>query len=198
MAVFPAMLSLSSCLPTSHCLSIAISTSLPFCWPESGQQASSCLQGKELTYRLRRRWWRQHHTRGLSDQGNLVLLSGYNASSPPSPSRFTRSSPPLLCGHSWAAEAGPGSTTEVGASSPCHLEPRGDPPLGRSLVGQWRRESVPRVLPLESLLRAPHRLPIPSVGLMFLRISMICPSPFFYPSPSLDPELFVFFSGTNT
>ena len=39
MAVFPAMLSLSSRLPTSHCVSIAISTSLPFCWPESGQPA---------------------------------------------------------------------------------------------------------------------------------------------------------------
>ena len=33
------------------------------------------------------------------------------------------------------------------------------------------------------------RLPTPSVGLMFLKISMICPSPFFYPSPSLDPRV---------
>ena len=32
------------------------------------------------------------------------------------------------------------------------------------------------------------RLPTPSVGLIFLKISMICPSPFFYPSPSLDPR----------
>ena len=33
------------------------------------------------------------------------------------------------------------------------------------------------------------RLTTPSVGLMFLKISMICPSPFFYPSPSLDPRV---------
>ena len=39
MAVFPAMLSLSSRLPTSHCVSIAISTSLSICWSESGQPA---------------------------------------------------------------------------------------------------------------------------------------------------------------
>ena len=147
MAVFPAMLSLSSCLPTSHCLSIAISTSLPFCWPESGQQASSCLQGKELTYRLRRRWWRQHHTRGLSDQGNLVLLSGYNASSPPSPSRFTRSSPPLLCGHSWAAEAGPGSTTDVGASSPCTWSPGMTNPWGGAWLASGEGNQSPESSP---------------------------------------------------
>ena len=34
-----------------------------------------------------------------------------------------------------------------------------------------------------------RRLPTPSVGLMFLKISVICPSPFFYPSPSLDPRV---------
>ena len=33
------------------------------------------------------------------------------------------------------------------------------------------------------------RLPTPSMGLMCLKISMICPSPFFYPSPSLDPRV---------
>ena len=33
------------------------------------------------------------------------------------------------------------------------------------------------------------RLPTPSVGLMFLKISTICPSPFFYASPSLDPRV---------
>ena len=70
-----AMLSLSSCLPTSHCLSIAISTSLPFCWPERGQSAQHLPTRKELTYGLRRRRWRQHHARGLSNQGQLWSCS---------------------------------------------------------------------------------------------------------------------------
>ena len=147
----------------------------------------------------RRRRRSQHHARGVSNQGQLGSRSLVIMHHPrPLPAGSLGAHHPVLRGHSWAAEAGPGNTSEVGASSPCHLEPRGDPPLGRSLVGQWRRESVPRVLPLESLLRAPHRLPIPSVGLMFLRISMICPSPFFYPSPSLDPRVPCVFSSTNT
>ena len=162
MAVFPAMLSLSSRLPTSHCLSVVISTSLPFAGLKVANQPSSCQQGKELTYGLRRRRQRQHHAHGLSNQGQLGSRSLVIMHHPrPLPGGSLGAHHPVLCGHSWAAEAGPGTMTEVGASTPCHLEPWGDPPLRRSLVGQWRRESVPRVLPLESLLGAPPGSPHP-------------------------------------
>ena len=45
---------------------------------------------------------------------------------------------------------------------------------------------------------ASHRLPTPSVGLLFLEISIICASPFFCPSASLDPQVPCVFLGAPT
>ena len=86
--------------------------------------------------RRRRRW--HHHTRGLSNQGQLGSRSLVIMHHPAFSQQVHRELTTLhfvdTVGQQKQDQDG---KTEVDASN---LEPRGDPPLGRSLVGQWRRE----------------------------------------------------------